>query len=192
MSGISLGDVIGDSFNAYRQDFISHVLGMLVFAVANSLTFSVLYGPLMAGYMRGMRNAELSGRFELGDLFSCFDAKLGPSMVAGIVAIVLLYIGFFFCIIPGLLLMPLAPLAIYQVAVANETDGVNAIKTGFRLLQDNLLMAVLTTLVLTVIGSVGVLACGVGVVLTMPLINIGLYFMARQASRGDADLAPVA
>ena len=185
MSSISIGEVVGDSIDSYKDDFISHVLASLIVAVINSISFSVLSGPLLAGYMRGMRKAEETGSFDVGDVFSCFYDSLGATLVAGILSLIVIYIGLFFCILPGILLLPLFPFAVYQVAVGGEIDGVSAVKTGFRLLQDNLLMALLTLLIVALLGSIGSLACGIGVVLTMPLLNIGLYMLARQASGDD-------
>ncbi len=71
----------------------------------------------------------------------------------------------------------------YLVAVG-EKDGINAIRRAFEALKENLLGTVICSLVLSLVGSLGAILCGVGVFLTLPIAFIGFYHMARQITDG--------
>ena len=69
-----------------------------------------------------------------------------------------------------------------------EKDGITAIKRAWELVKANLLGAFLCMLVLGIIGNLGVLLCGVGVVITLPIAFIGAYHMAKQMAGDDGVL----
>jgi len=92
-------------------------------------------------------------------------------------------VGFMLCFVPGLLIIGLVPTAAYLVAVG-EKDGINAIKRAFEAVRANLLGTVICSLVLSIVGSLGAILCGVGIFLTLPIGMIGFYHMAKQITDG--------
>ena len=119
---------------------------------------------------------------EISDIFKGFDVFV-PSLVAFIVSMVVITIGFVLCVIPGLLLMPLMPVSLYLVA-QGEDDGVQAVRRAWGYLKGNLFTAMFAMIILTFLGCIGVMFCFVGIYLTLPLVYVGSFHMARQLT-GD-------
>ena len=82
-----------------QGDFIRGYL----LTIASGIIMSPITVPLMAGiYMMGARRA--AGReVRIGDVFAHFD-KLVPLVVMSVMSTVLMYVGFIFCLLPGLYL----------------------------------------------------------------------------------------
>jgi len=87
------------------------------------------------------------------------------------------------CVIPGLLIIALVPTSAYLVAVG-EKDGIQAIRRAWEAVKANLLTSCLCMVILSLIGSLGAILCGIGVFLTLPVLFIGSYHLARQLTDG--------
>jgi uncharacterized membrane protein len=84
-----------------------------------------------------------------------------------------------FCVLPGLLVVAIVPTAAYLVAMG-EKDGIVALKRAWAAVKANLVAAFLCMLVLGLISQLGLIACFIGVLVTMPIGLIGMYHMAKQ------------
>lgn len=180
---VDLGRVLTDTFADYKADFLTHLVASALCALLGSLGFGLLVGPLQVGYMRMEARRTGGAQIGVGDVFKGFEDFI-PALVAFIVSAIIVSIGFLLCVLPGLLLMPIVPVAFYLVA-HGEKDGVNAVRRAWACVRPNLLMAVISMLVLSILGSLGTLLCGVGVVLTLPILYIGAYHLARQLAAGE-------
>lgn len=188
MASISISACVSAGFAGFRQNPVAHIVSMLLVIAISSVAFGLLAGPMLVGYMR-MLKAEDEGRtISIADVFKGFDDFV-PSLLAVLLTSIIVSIGFMLCVLPGLLLMAMLPMAAYLVA-CGEKDGIAAIKRAWELVKANLLGAFLCMLVLGVIGNLGVLLCGVGVVITLPIAFIGTYHMAKQMA-GDGGVLRV-
>jgi len=142
----------------------------------------VLSGPMVVGYMRMIQKEEEGATVEFTDVFKGFDDFV-PALLAVLLSSLIVSVGFMLCFVPGLLLIGLVPTAAYLVAVG-EKDGINAIKRAFEAVKANLLGTVICSLILSIVGSLGAILCGVGVFITLPIGMIGFYHMARQITDG--------
>lgn len=160
------------------------IVSFLVIALAQSFTVGILAGPIMVGFMRGLQKEDQGRQAEIGDLFSAFGDFV-PALIAFYVSAFAVVIGFILCIIPGLLLAPMPWIALYLVA-AGEKDGMAAVKRAWEIVTGNLVNLALTSFVIGLVGGLGQLACGVGVLATMPIAFGGWYKMAQTATGGSS------
>ncbi len=190
MNRIDLGRAISTAFDLYKRDWLMHIVATLVFSIVSGFSFGLLNGTLMAGYFRALQGVEQGKELQLGDIFSSFNDQLGLSLITGLIATIMVAVGFFFCVLPGLLLLPMIPLAIGAVTLGNQTDSGQAIKQAWELLKDNWPMAIITMVVISFLASLGAVLCGIGVLLTAPLNILGMYAMTSQLyAPADDDLA---
>ncbi len=182
MAAPKIGECVTAGIDGLKKNPITYVVGFLLLAVVNGMTFSFLLGPLWVGYIRMIKTDDEGGKAQIGDLFKGFD-DLVPGLVAGILSSVIVFAATLLCIIPGLLVAPIIPTSLYLVATG-EKDGVNAVKRAWKAISNNLIESVVCGLVLNVVGMVGFMLCCVGVFFTLPIMFIGNYHMAKQLTNG--------
>jgi uncharacterized membrane protein len=178
MATPDIGACVSAGINGLRKDPVTHIVATLLVAIIGNVSFGVLAGPMMVGYMRLVMIEEQGSKASIGDVFKGFDDFV-PALLAVLVGGIVVGIGFMLCVIPGVLIMALVPTAAYLVA-AGEKDGINALKRAWETVKDNLAGSCLCALVLAIIGSLGAILCGIGIVITMPIALIGMYHMAKQ------------
>lgn len=181
--GIDLGRCVSEGFADVRRNPAFTIVGFLLFTLVNALTFGLLTGPLMLGYFRGIAKERSGGRASIGDVFSGFDTFL-PAFLVGLLGGIAIFFGTLLCVIPGLLITPVVPIGLFLV-LRGETDGMRALSRGFSILGAHLLMAALTTWLSYLVGSLGMIACYIGVFVSMPVAFGSLYSMAEQATATD-------
>lgn len=184
----SIGKVISNAFADLKSNFLTHVVATAITSIIGGFAFGLLVAPLQVGYMKLMGKIRAGEPATFTDIFQGFDHFV-PALVAFLITAVITGIGFVFCIIPGLVLMPLIPVSLYLVA-QGEKDGVQAVKRAWACLKSNLLMAMITMILLSALGSIGIIFCFIGVFLTMPLAYIGWYHMARELVGEDGTALP--
>lgn len=178
MANLDIGSCISAGVDGFKKDAVTHIVAVLLVAVVGGVTSGILSGPMIVGYFKMIKNAESSGKAELNDVFKGFDDFLG-AFLAYLVATVVVIIGFVLCIIPGFLIMALPYLALYLVS-EGEKDGIKAFTRAFDIIKANLIPSCLCAFVLGIVGSLGVILCGVGIIFTLPIAFIGSYHMCKQ------------
>ena len=182
MAAPDIGTCVSAGFNGLKKDPVTHIVTTLLIGIVGSVTAGLLTGPMMVGYMRMIKREDEGFKAEIADVFKGFDDFV-PALLAVLLSSIVVGIGFMFCILPGLLIMALVPVATYLVAVG-EKDGINAIKRAWDAVKANLMGAFFCGLVLAIVGSLGSFLCGVGIILTLPIAFIGSYHMAKQLTDG--------
>jgi uncharacterized membrane protein len=178
MAAPDIGVCISEGFAGLKKDPLKHIIVTLLVGVVGSVSFGLLTGPMMVGYMRMIKTEEEGGKAEIGDVFKGFDDFV-PALLAVLIASIIVSIGFMLCFLPGFLVMALVPVAAYVVAIG-EKDGLNALNRAWAAVKDNFLGAFLCALVLSIVGSLGAILCGIGIIFTMPIAFIGMYHMSKQ------------
>jgi uncharacterized membrane protein len=178
MAAPEIGTCVSAGIAGLKKNFVLHVVTTLAILVVGGFSFGLLYGPMIAGYMRMIKVEEEGGTPQIGDVFKGFDDFV-PAFLAAFLGGIAVSIGTMLCIIPGLLIMALPITATYLVAFG-EKDGINALKRAFELVKANLIPSALCALVLGIVGSLGAILCGIGILLTLPIAFIGMYHMAKQ------------
>lgn len=183
MASTNVGDCLSGAWGLFKKNALTHVVTSLLVGVVSSISGGLLIGPMVVGYMRMIAKEQNGEQAQIGDVFRGFDDFM-PAFVAGLISLLVLSLGFFLCFIPGLLILALPSVALYLVA-QGERDGVAAFNQAWRIVTKNLGAAFWCALVLSSVGSLGMLLCWVGVLVTAPLSMIGSYYMARQLVGDD-------
>ena len=178
MATASVGTCLSGAWSLFSKNVVTHVVTTFLVAVVVGISGGLLVGPMLVGYMRMLAREHNREAVQIGDVFRGFDDFV-PAFVAGLISTLVLTLGFFLCVIPGLLILALPTVALYLVA-QGEKDGVAAFNQAWGIVTKNLGPAFVCAFVLGIVGSLGSLLCGIGVLLTAPLSMIGSYYMARQ------------
>ncbi|MBK8766419.1 MAG: hypothetical protein IPM01_18090 [Burkholderiaceae bacterium] len=178
MASVDLGKVISQAVDDYKADFVVHLVATLLVAVIGGATFGLLSGPLIVGYMRLLDKKRRGEKIEIADIFKGFDSFL-PGLLVYILGGLAVGIGFMLCFVPGLLLAP-GWMAAFCLVARGESDAIAALKRGWSSSKPSLLMAAVTMLVISILMSIGAIACYVGIFLTLPFGFIAQYHLSRQ------------
>jgi hypothetical protein len=150
------------------------MFGYLVVLVLVLVASGAFFGALYRMAIRQIRGETPS----INDLFQSFD--LAPRfIVAHLLIGILSYIGFFLCVIPGLIVSGMSFLA-YPILADQNVGSVDAIRMSWEALKKDALMAILFFIVLAIVAQLGAVACGIGAVITMPMLFLGSAIVYRD------------
>lgn len=178
MAQVDIGGCISYGVDKVKKNPTFTIVGTLLTMIVSNVTMGIFTGTLMSGLFKGFEKMDRGEEPRIEDIFSAFSTNLVPTLVAGLVGYIVVFIGTMLCIIPGLLLAPIVPVAIY-LCNRGETDGIKALQRAFDLMKPQLVMAAVAALVLGLLGGLGAIACIVGVFVTLPIMYAGLYRLAK-------------
>ena len=182
MAAPDISACVSAGFSGFKKDPVTHIIATLLVIFISGIAFGLLAGPMLVGYMRMIRIEDEGGKIEVADVFKGFEDFV-PALLAVLVGSIIVSIGYMLCILPGLLLMAIVPTAAYLVA-CGEKDGIAALRRAWEAVKGHLVAAFLCTLILGIIGNIGMIFCFVGIVVTLPIAFIGSYQMAKQLTDG--------
>jgi len=204
MGTVKIGDAISEGWNIYKDNFGLVFLGCLITWLVSAVSCNICLGPLVCGmFMILARIVKKSEpKPEVGDVFKGFD-KFLPAfllvLVCGICYFVLQCILLMIPVIGWILLLIVAfaygPILTWALMlVANRgmkwTEAVGVVlKSTF---NGKFTMPILLGILAGIIGGAGIVACGIGVLFTMPLA-VCIYAAAYEqvfGGEGGAE-APV-
>jgi uncharacterized membrane protein len=114
----------------------------------------------------------------VGDMFSVTDV-IGPLLVGSLLSGLAVSIGSIFCYIPGLIIAAMLMFTV-PLIVDKRMPGIDAMKLSFETLKPDLVMATLFYIVVAIIGEIGSVACGVGILFTLPLFFLSVSIAYRD------------
>ncbi len=165
-----LGACFSAAWSALNRDLgrnlLLSLLGLLVLAVGSGLSFGLLAGPLFLGVVRLNQRILRGEPADANALFSGFS-EFGPALGLALVSGVLTAIGYLLCILPGLYLA-VAWAASWHLLADGRGSFWDCMEISRRAVTAHWGWALLLILVAHVVGWVGVLACGIGLLLTLP------------------------
>lgn len=183
-------------FNLYKNNFITLVLAALIALVLSTVTIGILTGPMIAGLiiiaLQLLRNTD--PKPEAGVVFRGFHyflntflfvliwgiAILVGSLMVGWFPIIGQLLSLFFVYAAQAFLM----FGLYLI-VDKQMDFWPASQTSIRTVKTNFWPFFGLAAIASIIGSIGALAFGIGVVLTIP-IQICILAVAYQEIFGEA------
>jgi len=146
----------------------------LLFDLISFTISSLLIAALIRMAIKQVRGQQIS----IGDIFNVGDVAL-QVIIASFLTSIVIAIGIMLCIIPGLvatgLLLPTIPLI-----VDKQLGGLEAISTSINTLKSQWLMAAIFSFILGIIYMVGVLACGVGLLIAAPVAVLSIAILYRN------------
>lgn len=177
---VKFGEWIEKGFNLYKENFAVLVLATLIAVILSAVTFLVLAGPMMAGVL--LITLSLLDRKEpkpqVGDLFKGFDYFLNSFLFVIVWGVGLGIIGLILFLIPCVgMLVAIALFVAAQafllfgpfLIVDKQMDFWPASMESFNKVKTNFWPFLALALVAGIIGGIGQIACGIGIVLTLPI-----------------------
>ena len=187
-------DLIKGSWDPMMANAGPMIGGVLLFAVismaAGTIHFGglLVQGPLTYGLYVLALGITRGRSVEFSELFTGFQ-KFVPTFVAGLLIGLFTLIGSFLCVIPGILVAILY-LPTYLYMIDEGLDFWPAMEKSRTVVWENLGQWALLFVALVLLNIVGLLCCGVGLVLTGAL-SILTITKAYEIQRGSAGPPPI-
>lgn len=200
-------DAISDGWNLFRADMAIWIgVAFLTLAAQTALTFWLLatlpdpatgrqFTPVFwlallvfslvgtffhGGMFRVALGQIRSGHARFSDLWSSIDA-LPALLGVTLVEVLGICVGSCFCLVPGLLLMGLLMFAAPLVVDPKKKMGViESLSASFQALKPQMWMALVFAIVCYLLAQAGQIACGIGVVVTLPLFYLSMAVAYRD------------
>ena len=165
---LSIESTLQVGFNLFRKapsEFIVFsVLGVIIFS--NPLSGLLLGGPTMASYFHLAQLASRGQQIEISDFFRGFD-KGGSLMKLSLLIFVIVLLGLMMLIIPGIY-FAVSYVFSHLLIWFYDKDPTEAIRLSRKIVSGNFKQILLLFLILAGINLLGLMALGVGIILTMP------------------------
>ena len=135
-----------------------------------SVLISYFVWPIIMGaLMVGTRRLMLGQPLLLAD-FKDVQPIIVPIIVVGILTSLLTTLGLFLCILPGLYAIVVLGFALPFI-IDRGTDPIQAIKDSVAISNKSLVDLAILTIAMFVVSILGLLACGVGILVAIPVVS---------------------
>lgn len=178
--GNKFGDWIKEGFDLYKENLSVLILSSLIAYLITGVTLGILGGPMFAGFIQIVLRLQDKDKVPptVGDLFQGFQYFL-PSFLFTLVWALIIGVGsFILMIVPciGVLLaicLSLAGMAFLMfglyLIVDQDLDFWAASMASIEKVKTDFFPYLGLSVVAVIIGELGSLACGIGVIATMPI-----------------------
>ena len=172
---ISIENVLQIGFNLFRLYPGIHILygAITLFILSNPVSGLLLSGPMVTGYYIAADLNRKKRSIHLADFFSSFD-KYGPLLILHLLMALVISLGLLLLIIPGVYLA-VSYLFTHFFVWFYDVEPAEAMRLSRRTVGGNFGQILLLCLVLAGINLLGVLAFGVGVLLTVPFSYLVVF-----------------
>jgi hypothetical protein len=143
--------------------------------VGTSLLGSPIYTLLMAGLLKYYLKLIRAEGPTIGDAFAGFSPLAGQLILLGLVNGILSTIGYLLCIIPGLYLSVSWIFAL-PLLIDRNLPFWDAMELSRKVVAKHWFITFAFVLVMGLLAACGVIACCVGVFVTMPIATVALMY----------------
>lgn len=180
-----------EAFREVGKDWGNHIVAALIFiAVTSLLGFTwiggFLAGGVMIGYFYYVRQKIKEGKADFSDIFIALKKQelLLPSILAGIVSGIIVSIGTFFCIIPGIVAAA-AFLFTYLIILDGELDFWKAMMKSKDIVAKNWVEYCIFTVLTILLVAVGCIVI-IGVIFTLPVGITAIILFYEDIKKNEA------
>jgi uncharacterized membrane protein len=152
------------------------IVAMIAGAIIAALVFLAI-SVIGAGLIRGALGITEGKSFQVGEVFKL--DKVGPVIVTSLLIAAGVFVGYLLCFLPGIAFAIASSYSLYFV-IDKGMAPVEAIKASITLVKDNLGNALIWAIVGYLVAGAGAIACGVGVLVTYPLVMIGTAYTYKK------------
>jgi uncharacterized membrane protein len=185
--GVSDYTSSGSGFS-YSWSTTSMGLGGILISIVGWFVSLIVGAAIQSGYISGVLDIANGQEVSVGSFFR--PRNIGQVIIAGLIVGVITTIGFFLCIIPGVIASIMLIFTIVALLDRNLSP-VDAVKTSFELSKANFGNVFVTWLAMVATAFVGALLCGVGLIVAVPVAALILVYAWRRLSGGQvAPLTP--
>ncbi len=173
---------------SYSWSTTSMGLGGILIAIVGWFVLLIVGAAIQSGFLSGVLDIANGQQVSVGSFFR--PRNIGQVVIAGLIVGVITTIGFFLCVIPGLLASIMLIFTVVALLDRN-LSAVDAVKTSFDTSKANFGNAFLTWIVGVAIIFAGAIVCGVGLLVAVPVAALFLVFAWRRITGGQiAPLTP--
>jgi uncharacterized membrane protein len=148
------------------------LLGSFLFGIVSWVVGLVFNAAMVKGALDTTQGQHVS----LGSMFA--GINWGAVFVASILTGIAVFVGLILCILPGLYLA-LATMFTNYFIIAHNQDAVAAIKSSINLVNANFGNVFVLALACFGLALAGALACGVGLLVAIPVITLAMAWSFR-------------
>ena len=197
------GAAVGTTFNRglelYKKNLVPLLLATLLAVVIGGITCGICAAPLFCGLfamiLTALRNENAT--LQVGDVFkgfqkflpafvSCLVIGVLNSIVCSILAVIPI-LGWIAIIVIGYAALPAVVFWAQLLVVDQDASIGDAILVPLKLLGDKRFWSIiLVAFVASLLGSLGVIACGVGLFVTLPFAYCMIAAAYEEAYSGAA------
>jgi len=177
---VKFGEWINAGFTLYRENFVVLVLASLIATILSAVTLGILSGPMFAGLIIITLACldKKEPKAEIGDIFKGFEYFLDSFLFVIIWGAISIAITLLLNLIPcagqiismfvSIIISTIVMFGIFLIVDRKmnfwpaSLASINLVKTNFFPFAGLLIVA-------GVLGYIGVLACGIGLIITMPI-----------------------
>jgi uncharacterized membrane protein len=172
---LSIENILQVGFNLLRKApaefIIFSILGAIVYS--NPITALLLGGPVMASYFHMAHLASRNELIEFPDLFKGFE-KTGTLLKLNLLIFLVVLLGLTMLFIPGIY-FAISYTFSHLFVWFYDKDPTEAIRLSRKAVSGNFWQILLLFLILAGINLLGIIALGIGVLLTMPFSFCVVY-----------------
>lgn len=188
---VDIASALQRGFQLYRDNLLNLLLGGLLFTVLSIFSLGILLGPMWAGYVLLTLNLvdRRPADNDVSTIFKGFSYFLHSLVLVIVLFVALVFgqfilalipiIGFFLSIFYGYALQTLTIFAIYLI-VDRRMEVVASIQQSIELVKQNFWVFLGLNVVASLISGIGVILCGLGVFLTLPIYFATLAVVYRD------------
>lgn len=170
---MEIGAEIGKGWRLFQADMGVLIVGGILATVVSAVTCGLLAGPLMVGMLliaqRLLKNDPVKP--QAGDVFKGFDSFVQALLLSVIATVAIMVLSILPIIgqLAGLIVCAVMMWALAFIAYEKAT-AIDAIKKVFELTQSgSFTVPLVFAVIASLIGSLGVVLCVVGIFFTLPL-----------------------
>lgn len=171
---INISKWITNGWDLVFGNFGEFLLLSFIYVVILTIAFStwvvglILFGPLTAGFYYIIFNRIRGKEIYIGDIAKGFNVFV-PTLLAGILINIFVSIGYFFLIIPGIVISALYMFAL-PLIIEKNMDFWQAMETSRKLVSRNIFELSVFMLVLMIFLVIGFILLLVGFFIALPIV----------------------
>ena len=176
----TIGSAIGEAFSFFKANPIGSISWLVLSSVLSSTGIGAILAPLLAvNFFTCAKRFQQNGtKMTISDLFdfsNAIEKMFGPLVLGIIIAV-----GFAFFIIPGIILSMWWTFSPCVLADRPELSFIEAIQESRSVAKGNWIKLIILFIAIGFLQILGVICLGVGLLVTIPVGHIALYFAYDQ------------
>jgi len=154
--------------------------GLVIQAILTAVLL-VVFQVIGAGLIRAALKVTDGGSWEFSEVLR--TDKIGKVVVAALIVAAITFVGTLLCYFPGIIAGFMLSYTLYFV-VDRDLEPMDAVKASFELTKNNLGNTLVWYIVGAIVAFAGFLACGVGALVSLPVVLLGTAYTYRTLTGG--------
>lgn len=156
------------------------IAGLIMQAVLTAVML-VVFQVIAAGLIRAALTVTDGGSWEFSEVLR--TDKIGKVVVTALIVAGITFVGTLLCYVPGLIAGFMLSYSLYFV-VDRDLEPLAAVKASFEFTKSNLGNTLVWYIVGAIVAFAGFLACGIGALVSLPVVLLGTAYTYRTLTGG--------